>query len=342
MSSRILITGATGFVGEKLVPKLLARGRTVRALVRDPSGLPPHLRSRLEIVRGSLTDDEVLDRAVRDCGAVLNLAALARAWTPDPGDYHRVNARAVQVLLEAAARHRVQRFVHVSSVAALPPVGYARRWGVAQRPTVYGQSKTASELLVRQYAAAGGHAVVVRPSRVYGPGPWTDANATTRLMALYLSGRMRLRLADRDVEANYVHVDDVATGIRLALAHGRPGEAYNLGGENASLKSFFATVAAAAGVRRTVLPVPPQLVLPFIRLAPLWGRLGGRVEVTPEWLNNFLEHRPLDIEASRTILGYAPRSLARGVSQTLAWLARQEGGDRCVNGAIRCLRRVHA
>jgi farnesol dehydrogenase len=342
MISRILVTGATGFVGRRLVPRLLAEGRCVRVLVRDATGLSPGLRSRVEIVLGSLSEDEVLDRAVRGCSAVLNLAALARAWTRDPEDYHRINARAVQIMLEAASRHGVERFVQVSSVAALPPVRFARRWGVGQRPTAYGQSKTASELLVRQYVAAGGQAVIVRPSRVYGPGPWTDANATTRLMALYLSGRLRVRLSDQDVEANYVHVDDVVRGLQLALEHGRPGRAYNLGGENTSLKDFLGTVAAVAGVRRRVVPLPPQLILPFARLAPLWGRLGGQVAITPEWLNNFLEHRPQDIETSREDLGYEPRSLVRGVTQTLAWLERQEGGDRCVNGAIRCLRRAQA
>ena len=93
---------------------------------------------------------------------------------------------------------------------------------------------------------------------------------------------------------------------------------------------------------RRVLAVPPQAVLPVAALAGWWGRLGGRSSLSPEWLNNFLEDRPLDIGTSRRDLGYEPRSLAEGVAQTLAWLRNQEGGDRCVTGAVRTLRQAGA
>jgi len=342
MKRKILVTGATGFVGGHLVPKLLAAGEDVRVLVRDPEGLDRRIRSRVEVIEGALDQDYVIKRAVDGCGAVLHLAALARACPKDPADYFRINARAVGVLLDAAARSGVDRVVHVSSVAALPPVRYACRRGISQRPTQYGLSKTASEILIRRYVAEGNHAVIVRPSRVYGPGPWTDANGTTRLMALYLSGKLRVRLADRGVQANYVHVDDVAQGIVQASEYGRSGTAYNLGGENASLTEYFAAISAATGIRRTVVPIPPQTLLPFAKLCAWWGRCGGKVNITPEWLNNFLEHRPMDITASRNDLGYEPRTLTEGVVHTLAWLRQQEGGDRCVSSAIRCLRQASA
>jgi nucleoside-diphosphate-sugar epimerase len=340
MKRKILVTGATGFVGGHLMPKLLAQGEDVRVLVRDPDGLDPRFRHRVEVFEGTLEHDGDLKKAVDGCGKVLHLAALARACPKDPADYSRINARAVEVLLEAAARSGVERVVHVSSVAALPPTRFAKYRGISQRPTKYGLSKTASEALVHQYVAEGHHAVIVRPSRVYGPGPWTDANGTTRLMALYLSGKLRVRLADGGVEANYVHVDDVARGIVLASRLGQSGMAYNLGGQDASLTEYFAAITAATGIKRTVVPIPPQALLPFAHFCAWWGRCGGRVNITPGWLNNFLEHRPMDITASREDLGYEPQTLAEGVASTLAWLQKQEGGDRCVTSAIRCLRQA--
>lgn len=342
MNGRVLVTGATGFIGGRVVSRLLGEGRTVRVLVRDPAGLDKRIRHGVEIVAGALEDDAALDRAITGCRAVVNLGALARACPRDPEDYFRINARAVEVMLRYAAREDVEQFVHVSSVAALVPERYAEFSGISKRPTRYGLSKTASELLVRSYAMAGRRAVIVRPSRVYGPGPWTDANATTRLMAMYLTGRLRVRLADRGAEANYVHVEDVADGVVAALHHGRPGRAYNLGGENASFVEFLAAISAASGLSRVVVPIPPQVVLPVAVWNAWWGRRGFDVSLTPEWLNNFLEHRPMDITSSREDLGYDPRPLATGVAQTLAWLVGQDGGDRCVSGAVRILRQLGA
>ncbi len=330
----ILVTGATGFVGGRLVPHLLAAGEDVRVFVRDASRLEKSVRDRVEIEEGGLEDYDAMDRAVAGCDKVLHLAALAQAYVKDPKEYYRINTDAVKALLESAARHSVRRVVHVSSVAALPPDKYATCRGMSQRPTPYAESKTASEMIVRKYVADGHDAVIVRPSRVYGPGPWNDANGTTRLMALYLAGRFRFRMADGDVQANYVHVDDVAAGIALAARNGRRGEAYALGGENASLAQYLATISDISGIHRRVLKIPPQMVLLVAHLCAMWGSCGGSVSITPGWVNNFLEHRPMDITSSRVDLGYEPRPLRVGVSQTLNWILGVGGGEQNVYRAI--------
>ena len=332
--NKVLVTGATGFVGGRLVPHLLRAGTEVRVFVRDTDRLDGSLQGKVDVVEGSLESENDVDRAISGCSQVFHLAALARAHVRDPGDYFRINTESVKTMLRSSARNRVRRFVHVSSVLALPPEKRAAAWGISRRPTHYGESKRASELLVREYVTDGHDAVIVRPGRIYGPGPWNDANGVTRMMAMYLEGRFRFRLADRDVQANYVHVDDVAAGLALAARRGRCGEAYALGGENVSLAEFLGTVADITGVHRQVLSVPPQAVLPVAHLCSLWGQCGGSVSLTPAWLNNFLEHRPLDITSSRTDLGYAPRSLRKGISQTLNWILGIGGGGQNVYRAI--------
>ena len=133
----ILVTGATGFVGRRLIRRLAAQDLHLRVLVRNPDRLPATVRGRVEVVRGELGDAAATDRAMRGVDHVLHLAALATAYTRNPGDYNRLNTDAVEQLLAAAARHGVQRFVHVSSVVALPPVEPARVWGFGGRPTPY-------------------------------------------------------------------------------------------------------------------------------------------------------------------------------------------------------------
>jgi nucleoside-diphosphate-sugar epimerase len=332
--NKVLVTGATGFVGGRLVPHLLREGKEVRVFVRQADRLDRSFRSQVDVVEGCLESENDVDRAISGCGQVFHLAALARAHVRDPRDYFRINTDSVEMLLRSSARQGVRRFVHVSSVLALPPEKWSAAWGISRRPTHYGESKRESELLVRKYVADGHDAVMVRPGRVYGPGPWNDANGVTRMMAMYLEGRFRFQLADGDVQANYVHVDDVAAGLALAARKGRCGEAYALGGENASLADFLGTVADITGVHRRLLRIPPQTVLPVAHLCSWWGQCGGSVSLTPAWLNNFLEHRPLDITSSKIDLGYAPRSLRTGLSQTLNWLLGIGGGEQNVNRSI--------
>lgn len=295
--------------------------------MRDPLKLKHLFGVRMDFVQGDLQNRTATAEAMKGVDTVLHLAALATAHNADPNRYMLDNAKAVGMLLDEAGRAGVRRFVHVSTIAAVPPVKAATQWGIRHRPTPYALSKIASEDLVRQYAAAGHEAVIVRPTRVYGPGPWNDANGTTQMIAMYLSGRFRFRLADGGVQANYVYVKDVARGIVLAAEHGHSGAAYQLGGQNAPLTEFLQTISDVSGIQRRVMPLPVQLVAPAAHLGECWGKMGGHPSLTPEWLNNFLEDRPVDISRSCRDLGYEPLSLRQGIAKTLPWLLTLNGGE---------------
>lgn len=325
MSGLTVVTGATGFIGGHLVRQLVADGVHTRVLVRRPESLSAALRARVEVVRGDVRDAGTLVAAVRGAETVLHLAACARAWARDPAEFTAVNVHTVERLLESAHAAGVSRLVHVSTMLTLPPGRPAPLDGLAARPTPYEESKRAGERLVESYAAAGRHAVIVHPTRVYGSGPCNDANAVTRVIALYLRGRFRVRLDDGDVLASYVHAADVADGIRRAARAGRSGAHYVLGGENLSFRAFLDLVGEVSGVRRKVVALPRAAALAAGYAALLWGRLGGDVAITPGWVRVFLEHRPADVEPARSDLGYAPRSARAGVAETVAWL-RGGGG----------------
>jgi farnesol dehydrogenase len=321
MNHRTVVTGATGFIGQYLVRDLLAHGRTVRVLVRRPELLPADVRARVEVRRGDIRDAAALAAAVRGAHTVLHLAACARAWSRDPHEFTAVNVDAVATVLAAARATGVERLVHVSTLLTLPPFIGAPVRGSAGRPTPYEESKLAGERLVEAYAAEGRHAVIVHPTRVYGPGPLHDANGVTKVVALYLAGRFRVRLADGDVLGNYVHAADVAAGIRLAAERGRGGSHHVLGGENASFREFLGLVSEVAGVRRRVVALPRGLALAAARAAELWGRLGGTVPITPGWVRVFLEDRRMDVGPTEAALGYRPRGLRQGLAETIGWLA---------------------
>jgi len=320
MSGLVLVTGASGFLGSYVVRLLVTAGRPVRVLVRRPDALAPAVRSGVECVTGDVRDPAAVCRAVTGTQTVLHLAACARAWSRDPAEFTAVNVHAVEVLLEAAARAGVERLAHVSTVLTLPPFRPAAIDGPASRLTPYETTKRAGERLVESYAAQGRHATILHPTRVYGPGPRTEANAVSKVIALYLAGRFRVRLDDGDAVANYVHAADVASGIVLAGERGRPGAHYLLGGENASFHDFLALVGELSGVRRRVFALSPGAALLAAQVAEWWGRMGGTAPVTRGWVRVFLEDRRGDIGPARLDLGYAPRSLRAGLAETIEWL----------------------
>ncbi len=329
MSELTAITGATGFIGGYLVRQLLAQGARLRVLARRPERLSPELRERVEVVPGDVRDRRALAALTEGAHTVLHLAACVRAWSRDPAEFRQVNVEAVEALLEAARRAGVGRIVHVSTVLAGPPYRAAPLDGAYRRLTPYEATKREGEERVDAYAAAGDEAVIVQPTRVYGPGPLDDANAATRVVALYLAGRFRLRLRDGDVLANYVHAADVAMGIRLAARRGRSGARYVLGGdENLSLRAFLALVDELTGGHRRVLTLPPALGLTVARAAEVWGRLGGTPPLTAGWVRVLLEDRRADIAVTRRDLGYRPRPLREGLQETVAWLAAEREGSQ--------------
>ncbi len=320
MGDLTLVTGATGFIGTVLTRRLVAGGRPVRVFVRTPGRLHPSVREKVGIVTGDLCDPKRLAKALEGVRTVHHLAAVAKAWSRDPQLFDEVNVAGVERLLEAAEKAAVERLVHVSTILTLPPHRPAPGRSATAGSTPYAATKRAGERLVESWVASGGHAVIVHPSRVYGPGPLNDANAVVKMIDLYLRGRFRVRLADRDVLANYAHVEDVARGMELAEGAPR-GRHYVLGGsDNVSLGELLALVDELAGLHRATLRLPRRLALAAGGAAELWGGLGGRAVITRGWVRTFLEDRRLDISPARDELGYSPRSLRRGMAQTLRWL----------------------
>jgi farnesol dehydrogenase len=208
--------------------------------------------------------------------------------------------------------------VHVSTVLTLPEIRARRHPSRAVTP--YEATKLAGEDLVAAAAAEGFPAVIVHPTRVFGPGPLNDANGVTRLLALYLRGPVTLRLADQDVRANYVHAADVAQGIAHALTRGVPGAHYVLGSTELSVRELLDLAGDVAGHRHPVLAVPPRAAVALARASCLWGRLGGRALITPDWVWSYLEDHAIDLAPTISALGYHPLPFRERLGETIQWL----------------------
>ena len=166
----VLVTGATGFIGQQLVKCLLAEHVSVRALVRDPAKAS-HLPSAVELFQGDLTKAESLHGVCQGIDTVFHVAGLAHAWAEKSAlaaDQHRaINLQGTEALLEAA-RH-VHAFVYFSTVKAVADSATMIDESFQALPDcAYGLAKRAAEALVLQSPIA--HVCVLRPTLVYGPG----------------------------------------------------------------------------------------------------------------------------------------------------------------------------
>jgi farnesol dehydrogenase len=324
---RLLLTGATGFLGRAVAGVLAARGHALRVLARPTSTLAG-LPEGCETATGDVADAASFVRAAEGCEAVLHMAALVKIWVADPGRFDAVNVGGVRNAIEAS-RAAGARLVYTSSFMALGPSGEREIDAARPHPgppyrNAYERTKAEADRLARE-AAAGGHDVVVLyPGVIYGPGEMTEGNIVARLLADHLNGRLPALVGPGDRRWSYAFVDDVALGHALALERGRAGERFVLAGENATLGELFALVERLTG------QPPPRLHLPFAaasaigRLQWLWAELTGHPpQLTPGEVGVFREHWAYDSGASLERLGYRSRPLAEGVQQTIEWLRRE-------------------
>jgi len=322
----ILVTGGTGFIGRLLVQKLVSRGEEIRLLVRPTSELAGLDDKRIQLCPGDVTDGESVRAAVAGCPRVFHLAAYARSWAKDSSRFSRVNVEGTKNILDACLEKRVERIVIASTSVTLGPSSDQRHNEAAERDetffsTEYERSKYQAEKTALDYIPRGLSVVFVNPTRVYGPGKLTEANSVTKLIKIYLRLRACLILGKGREIGNYVLVDDVVSGLLLAMTRGRTGERYILGGENVSLSDFFGLLRKVSRKRGLRLFVPARLALAVGRFEEWKARhLGVHPLITREWVHNFLTDWAFSSQKAEAELGYHPTSLEEGLRLTLSWL----------------------
>jgi dihydroflavonol-4-reductase len=325
--TRVLVTGGTGFIGQHLVSALAAGGRQVRVLdLRPPICAVPDV----EYLAGSVLDPNLVDEAVRDVAEVYHLAGLPGMWIPQKSDFCAVNYHGTEVVIAAARKRGIARFLHCSTESILfrpSPLADAASEPCLlpsqEMPGLYTRSKMLAEQFAAQTAASGFPLVIGTPTMPIGPH---DHNLTppTAMLRHFLSGRVQMYL---DFIVNLVDVRDVAAGLILAMEHGRIGHRYILGGESISLKKILQLMATISGRRYVSIPVP--------------GRVAEVAATMLEFVADHVTHRPpsgtaegvrialrateLSIEKAQHELGYAPRPVEPALRDTIAYLLGARG-----------------
>jgi nucleoside-diphosphate-sugar epimerase len=293
---RLAITGGTGFVGGRLIDLALAAGHDVHALTRREQ----EPRDGITWVKGALDDQDSLERLVDGASAVIHAAGVINA--PHPAGFEAGNVTGTGAVLAAAEQAGVNRFVHVSSLAAREP-----------KLSAYGASKAGSEALVG--ASSLSHAIV-RPPAVYGPGD-------KETLELFRMARRGLVLLPPKGRLSVIHVDDLAR-LLLALAASasegqllvEPDDGRDGGWSH---DEFGRALGRALGRRVMTLSMPHSLLQLAARIDGLIRR--DRAKLTPDRAAYFC-HPDWTVEASRG----APKTLwtpeietEQGLADTARW-----------------------
>jgi nucleoside-diphosphate-sugar epimerase len=321
---RAFVTGATGFLGQHVVLRLLAQGDDVRILARDTAKAKRLVDRGAEAVVGDVGDPEILRKALHGVTAVYHLAGKLFAPGVPDRTYHRTHVESTRILLGLCAKQpNLTRFVHCSTTGVLGFTGDEPAGETAPyRPTnAYEQTKSEAELLVRDAGAKGVPVVTVRPGLVYGPHD-------LHLLGLFRAIERGLfrPIGRRPVSLHPIYVDDMTEAfVRCARDVRAIGECFHIAGaEPATVGELAATIADALGVRRPAGALP----LPLARLAAALGDalpagIRGRAPLTRSRLDFLTHSRIYDVGKAGATLDFTPATdLPAGISRTVAWYRR--------------------
>ena len=313
---KVLVTGATGFIGGNLVRILCEAGHPVRVLVRNEAEGPA--ASGAEPFTGDLLLPDSLAGIEQGIDVVVHCAGILGKWGTPEARIHDVNVRGALNLLQRFEGTSLQRYVHLSAGGVTGPVkqGFADETYACRPATAYERTKLLAEQRVLELSRQKGiPATIVRPTFTYGPG---DPHKIGLFRAVK-KGRYAF-IGDGESVNHPVFVEDVVAGIRLAIEKGRVGEVYIIGGEKPVTKrELVHTIADALGVKRPTICLPRWLAVIAARILELLGRL-LRFEpiLTRSRVMMMADNFGYTIAKARKELGYAPQtSLADGIAATV-------------------------
>lgn len=325
---KVLVTGATGFIGSHLVQRLTGAGAEVRALVRESTDASRLEAAGVEVLRGDLRDPEALRRSVADREVIYHLA---KAPSGSPSRTLRtVNVEGTAGLARAAAAEGVTRLVHASTAAVYGGIvrGSAVREDAALNPeSSYARSKALAERRLR--SSGDRHAVpivIARICSVLGPG----GDGMRGLFASVASGRFRL-IGAGDNRHHLADVSDIVEGLLLCGSQpGIEGRIYNLaGGEPILIRDLVLLIGQELGVEGPPKSLPAAPLAVYRRLSQALSRIAGVGLPRADGIATLMSDRVLDISRARRELGYAPRvGVEESVRRTAAWYGKSRSASR--------------
>lgn len=319
---KVLVTGATGFLGGWLVKRLLAEGHDVRIIKRAFSSLDELAGLKLDIFAGDVTDTASLVSACHGVDTVFHLAGLIGYSRAQREAMHKVNVVGTRNVIEACRARDVRKLVHLSSVVAIgasfdgTPLNEESPYNVAHLRLGYFDTKHEAEALVRT-AVLEGHldAVMINPSTIYGPA---DAKKGSRGVQLKVAQGKFPFYPPGGV--SIVSVEDAIDAIMAVWQRGKPAERYIVSGENLLLKDVFEQIAAIAGVKPPSIPLPRPAIFALGKIGDTLEAFGKKGPLNSETAWTSTLYHWFDNSKAQRELGLKFKPASYALEQSVRWM----------------------
>ena len=319
--SLVAVTGASGFLGNHLVEKLLSEGYSVNVLVREEEKASKFEGRVNKVVIGDIADAEKMDELCENCDSVVNLVSNFRTASGPPESYWHINVDGTKAVFEAAKKAQVKRFVQCSTIGVHGDVkSTPATESTAFNPgDLYQETKVESENFIRSNIGKQDmEIVIVRPTSMYGPGD-------VRMLKMFrmLKKKTFFKVGPCSENFHAVYIDDIIDGfMRVITAPGLDGETFIIGGESyLPLDEYIDVVAKAVDAP------PPMLRFPYwlfyyaaVVCEKIFVPLGIEPPLHVRRVRFFKNNRAFDISHAKEVLGYKPVvGLEEGMKRTADW-----------------------
>ena len=318
----ILVTGATGHIGNVLIRQLLERGEKVRALIWNGEDTTPLHNLQVERMKGDVLNISSLEKAFKGVDTVFHLAgviSIMPGYNPFIWD---VNVQGTRNVIQLARQTGIRRLVYTSSIHAIARAPHGIQidetlpYDMNNPYGAYDRSKAEASLDVQFASQSGLDAVIVCPTGVIGPYDFRRSemgnvilDAARRKTTLYVDGAY-----------DFVDVRDVADGLIKASEHGLSGESYILSGQKISVRYLLETVREVTGYAFPSIKIPLNLAEIASRLMPAfykWRK--SKPKFTPYSLEVLQSNSDISHAKASRELGYKPRPIFASISDTVRW-----------------------
>ena len=327
---RVFITGATGFVGRNLVPRILKEGHDIICLMRNPE---QHVKSEIykkcRIIKGDVTKRESVRGLLKDVEVLIHLA-VATPLTVDQknqGTYYMTNVVGTENILNECIESQINRILCFSSTAA---IGRHKRAVIDEstplRPiNEYGKSKKEADNIISSYIDKYNLPILtICFPHIYGPG---DTHEFLKIVKMIKKGVMPQVGFSPNLLPS-VFLDDAIDAIMLALSKGKIGEKYIIADDDPhDLRDIRRIVLENLGIKRGFYPFIPKSIGLFgaFLLEFSYKIMGRESHVKVENIKSILSGRHLSIKKAKTDLGFEPKiALNDGIRKTIEWYKRED------------------
>ncbi len=322
---KILITGATGYVGNSLAMSLANKGNMVNTLVRNPQSEYVPMHENIRVFEGDITNRSSIKKAIAGCEQVYHTAAMVKLWAKDASAFYKINVDGTKNVLEEAIEAKVRKLVFTSTCGV---IGASLKEPLTENdPRIssfnndYEITKFIGENLVKDYMDKGLLTVIVSLSKVFGPGIETHPVSVNRMIKKVIEGKPTFIPSPGSYLSNFCYIEDVVRGHEQAMEKGLNGEKYILGGENVSYTDFFNMLKNISGSKAMIIPAPKSIATIVAGIQWLKHKItNGELSFTSKGLTHIYCNKAFSSQKAIQQLGYTITPLKTSLESTIQFL----------------------